>query len=381
MNFFAKVQLFFDNYYIFAPDKKNRSSVELVPYIICIMDKTDNKEKLQIFATEDFKELELEKGLRFRYAISNFGRLVSFSDKIEFGRIVNGSITEGYRIFRYRIPSDNKTLYRHKCFHRLVAENFLERTSDEQIFVIHVDHNLANDVVTNLKWATKQEMLAHHKKNPKVRKARKKTIKRLIEYNRKREGQKLSIQQVIQIKKLITDPNRKTPLKKMAKQFGISEMHLYRIKSGKNWGRINIDEQDSSAHADKPAAKKTEQEQKPKKAPEKIREAWIVKLEAYRNGEKGEPINKWIRENRKRYKEGKLQEEKIEKLKGVNFPFEAAPKIRKSKGWDRLLEEWKKGNWKSSQMQLWKQKSVRRFLDGKLSKEKIEKLKEVGILK
>jgi hypothetical protein len=31
-------------------------------------------------------------------------------------------------------------------------------------------------------------------------------------------------------------------LKMLAKQFGISEMQLYRIKSGENWGHVKIDD-------------------------------------------------------------------------------------------------------------------------------------------
>jgi DNA-binding Xre family transcriptional regulator len=42
------------------------------------------------------------------------------------------------------------------------------------------------------------------------------------------------------LKKLISDPNRKTRLKMLAKQFGISEMQVSRIKSGENWGHIKI---------------------------------------------------------------------------------------------------------------------------------------------
>ena len=208
------------------------------------MVKWDNKHKLYIYANEIFKELKLEDGLQFRYAISNFGRLVSFTKNIEYGRILNGSITEGYRIFRYRIYHGKKISYRHKFFYRLVAENFLKKTSDEQIHVLHLDHNLSNDLVGNLKWATKQEMLDHQRTNPKVLKARKVSKKRLLEYAKKREkegkGLKLTSTQVMLIKKMLSKPERTTRQKIIARQFGISEMQLYRIKSGKNWGRVKI---------------------------------------------------------------------------------------------------------------------------------------------
>jgi DNA-binding Xre family transcriptional regulator len=42
------------------------------------------------------------------------------------------------------------------------------------------------------------------------------------------------------IKKILANPNRKTRMKIIARRFGISEMQLYRIKSGKNWGHVTI---------------------------------------------------------------------------------------------------------------------------------------------
>ena len=211
------------------------------------MRERENKNKLQVLETENFVELELEDELKFRYAISNFGRLVSFYDKIECGRIIKGSITEGYRIFRYRIRRGKKISYRHKFFHRLVAENFLAKTSEEQTYVLHLDHVLSNDQVSNLKWATKQEMLEHQQKNSKVLKARKVSTIRLLELNKKRDEYKLTTTKVMHIKKLLSNPNRKTRMKILARRFGISEMQLYRIKAGKNWGHVKIEGQKNTA--------------------------------------------------------------------------------------------------------------------------------------
>ena len=42
------------------------------------------------------------------------------------------------------------------------------------------------------------------------------------------------------IKKKIFDPQRKTRMKIIAKRFGISEMQLYRIKSGENWSSVQL---------------------------------------------------------------------------------------------------------------------------------------------
>ena len=203
----------------------------------------DNKKELQLLATEQFKEIKLEDELKLRYAISNFGRLVSFTDRIEHGRIVNGSMTEGYRIFRYRIRRGRKIIYKHRFFHRLVAEYFLEKTSDEQVYVLHLDHKLSNDLVGNLKWATKKEMLEHQMTNPKVLKARQESKKRIVEYARKRDGYKLTSTKVMHIKMLLAKPNRTTRMKTIAKRFGISLTQLYRIKTGENWGHVKINRQ------------------------------------------------------------------------------------------------------------------------------------------
>ncbi|MBX2926188.1 MAG: hypothetical protein KF852_00005 [Saprospiraceae bacterium] len=191
---------------------------------------------LRIFPSEEFKEIELDGKLQYQYAISNFGRLISFTDKFEDGRILKGGTIEGYRIFRYKIRQDNKFAYKHKFFYKLVAEYFLQKSSDNQTYVLHLDHNLKNDFVNNLKWATREEMLQHQKTSPKVQKARKK----LIEYNRTRDGHKLTSTQVMLIKKQLANPKRKTRMKMIAKQFGISEMQLYRIKTGENWGHIKV---------------------------------------------------------------------------------------------------------------------------------------------
>jgi hypothetical protein len=192
----------------------------------------------KLYTNEIFKEIELEKGLQLRYAISNYGRFVSFTDKIEEGQIVNGSKQDGYRIWRYRVrDKKNKFRYRHKFLYRLVAECFITRTSKEQIFVLHLDRDRANDHVDNLKWATKAEMVEHSKNSPFVINAREKQIAERKEKH-KQKGNKLTSTQVMLLKRILLNPYRKTRLKIIARQFGVSQMQLYRIKTGENWGHI-----------------------------------------------------------------------------------------------------------------------------------------------
>jgi DNA-binding Xre family transcriptional regulator len=51
-------------------------------------------------------------------------------------------------------------------------------------------------------------------------------------------GLKLNATQVKTIKDLINNPKRKLTYKQLAAKYKVSEMTLYRIKSGENWGRI-----------------------------------------------------------------------------------------------------------------------------------------------
>jgi hypothetical protein len=192
---------------------------------------------LRFFANEKFKEITLEGKLKLRYAISNYGRLISFSDKMEEGRFVKGTMIDGYRIFRYKVRDENnKQKNKHFFFYRMVANLFLEKQSEDQVFVLHLDRYRDNDYVGNLKWATKEEMLAHSKESPYVIEAK----KNIIEKRKKANGNKLTETQVIWLKKKLLDPERKTRLKIFAKQFGVSTMTLYRIKSGENWGHIKV---------------------------------------------------------------------------------------------------------------------------------------------
>ncbi len=187
---------------------------------------------VRFYWNESFKELDFGKeALRKRYAISNYGRIVSYTESIEEGTLIKGGTLRGYATLPLRPNGVSKTFYVHK----LVAENFINKSSQDQQYVIHIDYNKSNNYIENLKWTSKEEMFAHQQANPVVLSARKKQKGRQTQ-----EGHKLTATQVMRLKKRIMDPNRKTRLKLIAKEFGISEMQLYRIKSGENWGHIKV---------------------------------------------------------------------------------------------------------------------------------------------
>lgn len=161
------------------------------------------------------------------YEISNFGRLKSFQNN-EKGEIIRGSVIQGYKSLNIRL-SKGKSFNRY--VHKLVAENFVKKPSIDHKFVIHLDFDKLSNHFENLKWVTKDEMVAHNKENPSV-------INKLIP--KRTKNYKLTETKVKMIKKMLLHDN--TRLKMIAKQFGITHTQLNRIRSGENWGYVKIDE-------------------------------------------------------------------------------------------------------------------------------------------
>ncbi|HSN61557.1 MAG TPA: HNH endonuclease [Ferruginibacter sp.] len=168
------------------------------------------------------------KNLRKKYAVSNQGRAASYSEDIlADGKLLNGSLTSGYCTLNLHVEEGNGTIY----IHREVARLFCTKKSPKHKFVIHINHNKKDNDFKNLKWASSQEVSAHQQNSPdkiayKERQAS------------KTKGLKLSATQVKSIKSAINNPRRKLTYKQMAEKYDVSEMTLYRIKSGENWGRI-----------------------------------------------------------------------------------------------------------------------------------------------
>lgn len=182
---------------------------------------------IRSYRDEEWKDLQLDEKVYTKkpYRISNYGRLSCIVDGKEV--IGKATVTNGYEmipVFQFR---NNKRSGRY--IHKLVAENFLEKGEDH-VHVVHLNYDKTDNRAENLKWATKREKEKHQFANP-------------IYINRvyKKAGAKLTEGRVRMIKKKIFDPNRKTRMKMIAKQFGISEMQLYRIKTGENWGEVTID--------------------------------------------------------------------------------------------------------------------------------------------
>ena len=179
---------------------------------------------------ESWKPLQFSgwKQLRKRYALSTSGRVASYTDDVvQDGKLLNGSLTTGYKTLNLHRPGNNGTLY----IHREIAKLFLKKVSPKHKYVIHVNHNKTDNSVKNLKWATLEDMIDHQQKSPA------KIAYKKVQANRT-VGLKLTATQVKTIKTTLGSKNRKHTIKQLAEKYGVSEMTMYRIKSGENWGRI-----------------------------------------------------------------------------------------------------------------------------------------------
>ena len=191
---------------------------------------------IRFYPNEVFREVEIDYPLQLRYAISNRGRLISFTHDFKDGTVLKGGVADGSRTLRYKMRKEGKLYNKSLYIYKLVAELFIPKTSEDQLYVIHLDYSRDNDVVSNLKWVNYEEKMVHYRKSPAVIKSKLK----LIEHNIKSDGRKLTSTDVIRLKKILNKPNRRTRIKILAKQFGISEMQVHRIKTGENWGHIKV---------------------------------------------------------------------------------------------------------------------------------------------
>ena len=237
-------------------------------------------------------EFDFEFTSNSHWEISNLGRVRSFN-RASDGRILNGSLTEGYKVIRLKLykPREEKdqekfdelkkeisdlhktrrekiaekdfshnierltkliekkknelskkldrnlkkrTINHHFMIHRMVATYFLPKTNPNATIVGHLDFDKLNNQANNLKWMTPEENFIHQNKSPKVI-----TEKKWKKYTQKKRqsGMKLTSTQVIHIKQQL---KRNRPYKQIAKQFNITSMQIWRIKSGENWAHVEI---------------------------------------------------------------------------------------------------------------------------------------------
>lgn len=115
--------------------------------------------------------------------------------------------------------------------HREVAKVFCAKKAPKANVVVHINHKRTDNTAKNLKWLTADEAAEHQQKSPLKIAYKKKQAAKTV-------GTKLTMAQVKTIKQMIANPKRKLTYKQMAEKYGVSEMTLFRIRSGENWGKV-----------------------------------------------------------------------------------------------------------------------------------------------
>lgn len=135
---------------------------------------------------------------------------------------MKGSNVNGYLSVMVRL---GKKVSQTHYIHRLVASAFLEQTSAEHKYVVHLDYDKQNNSRYNLRWMTERQLNEHNNHNPAILRSR-------------TTGYKLTETDVRVIKRLLR--SNKTRLSMIAKRFNITHTQLNRIRSGENWGNVTI---------------------------------------------------------------------------------------------------------------------------------------------
>ena len=179
---------------------------------------------MQLETWVDYREENWEEG--YKIGLSNYGQVRSYN-KNPKGNIIKGGHINGYITVNIKLAGGKR---RNFYLHKLLAKAFLKAGENEKA-VLHLNHDKTDNRITNLKWATHKERYAHQKTSP-------------LDIKRRTSGErhytKLSYAEAKVLKKKLLDPNRRTRLKVLAKQFGVSEMQLHRIKTGENWGDLQV---------------------------------------------------------------------------------------------------------------------------------------------
>ena len=177
---------------------------------------------------EEWKDIQFDEKIseKEKFKISNYGRVINCKNE-EKPYLKKETLTNGYVSISLKQKENGKSTARY--VHKLTAQHFLEKENEDQFFVIHLDYDKKNNVLENLKWATKREKEIHQFKHPDWEDVVKK---------RSRNIGKLTEGKVKIIKRQLK--NNRTRITMIAKRFGVSDMQIHRIKSGENWSHVKI---------------------------------------------------------------------------------------------------------------------------------------------
>ncbi|MBN2167596.1 MAG: HNH endonuclease [Marinilabiliaceae bacterium] len=175
--------------------------------------------KLRKIEDEEWKELDFTDK---KYEISNYGRIKSYCYDKNNGKIVKPGNIKGFFNVSLRVDGKKKSY----LVHKLTAEYFVKKESDEQSVVIHIDWNKQNNHYSNLQWVTRDE--SYKRMHQVLQEARKKAGKVVT-------SSKLRPNDVRVLKGLLEKGVKQTVI---AKLFCISEMQVTRIKRNENWAEV-----------------------------------------------------------------------------------------------------------------------------------------------
>ena len=147
------------------------------------------------------------------YFVSNYGRVKSYRQHKKKGKLKKQACSKGFYFVIISVCGKQKSLY----IHKIVAEAFIENP-DNSKYVKHVNGDKNDNFYGNLKWITAKET--------KIGKHNKPGIPIYT---------KLKPEQVSEIKFQL---NNGAVQAHLAREYGISDMQITRIKRGENWSKI-----------------------------------------------------------------------------------------------------------------------------------------------
>lgn len=183
---------------------------------------------IRTYPTERWAKLECEYETTGKdYYYSDFGRLKSVDQVTGQERLLKGSrLKRGFLMLNITFKGGII-----KCFfvHRLIAEKWVERPSEDHVFVIHVNRDVEFNHYKNLQWMTTEEKNAVMIKDGVY-----------DSKNRKRNPRyKLNSSRVKLLKKRLKEGKTKKSI--IAKEFGISLNHLNEIAQGRRWAEVDAE--------------------------------------------------------------------------------------------------------------------------------------------
>ncbi len=254
-----------------------------------------------------------------RYAVSNQGRFGVMDEKGHVEVRTFKPQEGGYR-YNFKIDGQSKALFVYKE----VAKAFLKKPSPKHSLVIRKDHNYLNDKLSNLKWATPAEHKHHVTFSPRSIEARtKKAITK--SYTAKVFNEK----SIKEVKKLIWDPKRKLTFKQIAEKFGVSEMQIYRIKTGELWYNVRVENEPINKRYKENLQNISFQQKKAEKetsAKEKLHAARAAA----------------VKKNAERRAKIKAEKNKNNKLRKAKAEQKRKAKVQTSKNYLLRIEKWRK---------------------------------------